>query len=484
MTDPNESKPAELASQADSQADTQQEPQPDTQVAPQADAQPDVQADAQADVKADPGLESQRQAQREAQLVAERDAKRQADLDKEVNDALGGASIEQIMDGTAAPGAAKPSAGEASGKRRTGTVVAVRGEDVFVEFGGKDQGACPILAFPKAKAPRVGERMEFIVERYDESEGLFILKVSGAMGKAVWDELEVGSEIEALVVSLNTGGLELKVEGTKVKAFMPASQVDLNRVEDFSPFINRKLKCRVIELNRAKKKILVSRKVLLKEESDIKKGEVYGHIQVGEERSGKVVRLQDFGAFVEIEPGVDGLLHVSDISHARINSPKDVLKEGQVVKVKVLKVNAKQQKISLGMKQLEPSPWDKIDEKYPVDSEQSGTVTRIMDFGCFVELEPGVEGLIHISQLSESRVHKVEHEVKVGQKVTFKVTSVQPSDERIGLSIRALTVKEETQGEASKAEVKNYVKKADDAKAMASLMSKFGGEEGLKGGIG
>ncbi|MBI1374793.1 MAG: S1 RNA-binding domain-containing protein [Phycisphaera sp.] len=427
----------------------------------------------------------------------------QEELDKEIADALGDQSIEDLMDSDTAAAtppaprmsaAAKAAEGsdddsdddgpsiEPSNTRR-GTIAGVRGDDVFVELGPKEQGVCPTTAF-KGKVPRVGEHLDFIVETFLEDEQLFKLTLPGETSKAEWKNLQKGMVVEGMVIGMNTGGLEVKIAGKR--AFMPMSQVDLNRIEDFAPFLNRKIKVKVLELDRKKKRLLVSRRAVLEEEAKEERKKLAATIQSDEVREGIVRRLEPFGAFVELVPGVDGLLHVSDLAHHRVNDPKDMLEIGQKVTVKVLKVQKGGQRISLGLKQLVESPWRTADQRYVVGETVRGTVTRAMEFGAFVQLEPGVEGLIHISQLSDKRVDRVEQAVRVGKEVEAKIMEVDPKRQRIGLSIKALLVPEEMARpeEASRDEIRQYTKSAKQAKAMESLMSKFGGGDGLKGGIG
>jgi small subunit ribosomal protein S1 len=399
----------------------------------------------------------------------------------------GAAPIEEAASPAEGAEAGEPEA--ASGpNRRVGTIAAVRGDDVFVEFsGGQEQGLCPRSQFEKA--PRVGDHVEFFINGFDEQDQLLRLNLPGATTRADWQSLQEGMVVEALVTGLNTGGLELKVAGRR--AFMPTSQVDVERIEDFNPLLQRKLRCKVTELNKRKRRVVLSRRAVVEEERDAERKKLIEQIQPGEIREGTVRRIEKFGAFVEIAPGVDGLAHISDLSWSRIGHPKEVVQVGQQVQVKVLKVREDDERISLGLKQAMPDPWNAAGSKYQEGQTVTGTVTRTTDFGAFVELEPGVEGLIHISQLSTKRVNRVTHVVKEGQEVTAMIRQIDPEKRRIGLSIRALEEPEEKpdQQKATREDFQRYVKQADEAKAgesLGALMEKFGdpNKSGPKGGIG
>lgn len=406
-------------------------------------------------------------------------------LEKEIADALGDQSLEQIMQESETPrrDAARRKSDDDSINTRIGTVAGVRGKEVLVEFGAKLQGVCDTEQFEKV--PRVGDRVEFVIDGQIEP-GVMRLLVPGGAGKADWKTLQQGQVIEAMVCGMNTGGLELKVAGHR--AFMPVSQIELSRVEDLAPYLNKKLRCRVTELNRRRKRIVLSRRDLLEEEEKANRQKLVETLQVGEMREGKITRLAPFGAFVELLPGVDGLVHVSDLSWSRVNDPSEVVQVGTTVKVKVMKVSESGERISLSIKEAGPDPWEQVAEQYAEGADVKGTVTRTTDFGAFVELSPGVEGLIHISQLSEQRVNRVEQAVKPGQEVTARITQIDPARRRIGLSIRALTAAENQPRQKTSADdLRRYVKGEKSAHAgesLGSLMNKFGGDGNLKGGIG
>jgi len=403
-------------------------------------------------------------------------------LEKEITDALGDQSIEQLMDEAAPKPRRKVKQDDDGIDTRTGTIAGVRGKEVLVEFGAKLQGVCPTEQFEKV--PRVGERVEFVIDGQIEP-GVMRLLVPGGAGKPDWKTLQKGQIIEAPVIGMNTGGLELKVAGQR--AFMPVSQIELSRVEDMTPYLNQKLKCKVTELNRKRKRVIVSRRALLEEEEKANRAKLVETLQPGEIRDGKVTRLADFGAFVELLPGVDGLVHISDMSFSRIKHPSEVVEVGVSVRVKVQKISKSGDRISLSIKEAGPDPWENVATRYLEGADATGKVTRTTDFGAFVELEPGIEGLIHISQLSEQRVNRVQQVVNEGDEVKARITQVDPQKRRIGLSIRALTAPTESTEKTSREDLRKYVKDEKRARAgesLGSLLNKFGDDSNLKGGIG
>lgn len=406
-----------------------------------------------------------------------------AQLEKEIADALGDQSLEQIMQESEAPKPAPRRKTDDTINTRIGTIAGVRGKEVLVEFGAKLQGVCDTEQFEKV--PRVGERVEFVIDGQIEP-GVMRLLVPGGAGKADWKTLAQGQVIEAMVCGMNTGGLELKVAGQR--AFMPISQIELSRVEDLTPYLNKKLRCKVTELHRKRKRIVLSRRDILEEEEKANRQKLVETLQVGEMREGKVTRIAAFGAFVELLPGVDGLVHVSDMAWSRVNDPSEVVQVGATVRVKVMKVSESGERISLSIKEAGPDPWDSVAGQFVEGADVTGTVTRTTDFGAFVELAPGVEGLIHISQLSDQRVNRVEQAVKPGQQVTARITQVDPGKRRIGLSIRALTASEQQPREnTSSDDLRRYVKgekAAHASESLGALLNKFGSDSGLKGGIG
>ncbi len=422
-----------------------------------------------------------------------------SDLEAEIAAALGDQSLEDMMSDAAPPPvkkepAKRQAAPQSGGKRgrhrdepepdrsRTGTVVAIHKNEVIVEFGAKEQGICPVTHFKEP--PKPGDRIEFMVDSEIE-EGLFQLSVRGETVKVNWDAVQRDMIVEATVTGSNKGGLTLTV--AHHEAFMPISQIDTRRVEDLTPYVGVKMRCQVVELDKERGRVVLSRRNVLVTEQAEAKVKLLQELQVGDMVDGVVRRIEKFGAFVEIVPGVDGLLHIGDMSWQRIEDPNTVVKVDQPVRVQVLKVEADTGRIGLGLKQAGADPWEVAENKYMVGSNHIGRVTRTAAFGAFVELEPGIEGLVHIGQLSDKRVDRADQVVKVGETVTVKVMDIDPIKRRVGLSIKALK-QDETGEQPSEDDLKRYIRKdapgkANQTRAMASLMSKFGGEGGLKGGI-
>ena len=324
-----------------------------------------------------------------------------------------------------------------------GTVVQVNDDEVLVHVGGKSEGRIPRneLGLKANQSPSdvvsVGEEIDVYVLRVEDSEGTILLSKRRADQKRVWEELQEAYEknevIEAEVTERVKGGLLVDVG---VRGFVPASHVDRNFVENLEQYVGQTFRMKIIELDRQKNNVVLSRKVVLDEEYEKAKAETFEKLQEGQIVDGIVRRLTDFGAFVDIGHGVEGLLHVSEMAYSRVDHPSDVLSEGDKVKVMVLRVDKERERISLSLKQAMPDPWDNIGEKYHVGDKVTGEVTRVVDFGAFVKLEDGVEGLVHISQLADHHVANASDVVSPGQEVLVKVISIDEEQRRIGLSTR------------------------------------------------
>ncbi|MDA8229190.1 MAG: bifunctional 4-hydroxy-3-methylbut-2-enyl diphosphate reductase/30S ribosomal protein S1, partial [Desulfitobacterium hafniense] len=323
-----------------------------------------------------------------------------------------------------------------------GTVVKITNDEVFVDLGWKSEGIVPLreLAIGTPNHPSdvvaIGDKIKALVLRVENEEGHPVLSRRRATEEEAIEKLEklveTKGEIQAKVVDVVKGGLLVDVG---MRGFVPASQIQPGYVEDLNQFIGQTLRLRVIEFDPNKKKVVLSQKVILAEEQVEKRGRLLETLQEGDVVTGVVRRLTDFGAFIDLG-GVDGLLHISDMSYSRIKHPSEVVKVEDKVEVQVLKVDKGTGKISLGLRQLKPSPWELAAEKYSVGTLVKGKVVRLATFGAFVQLEEGIDALIHISQLSEKRVTKVEEVVKVGEVVEAKVIECKPEEKRISLSIR------------------------------------------------
>ena len=332
-------------------------------------------------------------------------------------------------------------------EHRTGMVVSVGATDVFVEFGPKELGVVEIAQF-KDNPPTVGDQLEVAVQRFDSAESLYICALPGAVQKADWEMLEPGQVVEARVTGTNKGGLELEIANHR--AFMPASQVDIDRVPDLSVFVGEKMTCEVQKVDkRGQGNIVLSRRDVLQKERAKAAESLREALKEGDTVTGTVRKIMDFGAFVDLG-GVDGLVHLNDLSHERVNhGAKNVAKhvsEGQKVSVQILKLDWEGNRIGLGLKQLQADPFASAAEEVVEGAELSGKVTKILDFGAFVEVAPGVEGLVHISELDWRRVNDVHEVLKENEVVQVKVLKVDPSDRKVSLSIKQLKDRPQQQG--------------------------------------
>jgi len=359
-------------------------------------------------------------------------------LRQELDEALGGMSLQDMIEAEEAAKKSPPGAPAPTKGVRRGKVISIQGDDIFVDMGGKSQGILPASQFEDKPLPGIGDVIEVTIEGYDAADGLLLLSRQGAMLAAAWDTLEEGQVVEGRVVDHNKGGLELKING--IPAFMPVSMIDVIRVEDLAPYVNQRFRCEVVEVDLEDQKVIVSRRAVLEKEMAAAREQAFQTLQEGQTISGTVKTIMPYGAFVDIG-GFDGLLHVKDMSHSRVEDPNTIVQQGQRLNVKVLKIDKEARRISLGLKQAMPDPWESAQTKWPVDSTTQGRVTRLADFGAFLELEPGVEGLIPISEMTfERRIRHPQEIVKAGDVVRVRVINVDLERKRIGLSIKRVGV--------------------------------------------
>ena len=318
----------------------------------------------------------------------------------------------------------------------TGTVVQITEDEVCVNVGYKADGLVKKSDLSSTDV-KVGDEIEVEVVKVNDGEGNVLLSQKNIINRKAWEEIvakqEAGEFVEGVGKEAVKGGLLADVMG--VRTFIPASQLSLRYVEKIEEFVGQTMTLKIIEIDKAKKRIVASRKQVLQVEEAARKKELWNTFEVGSIVKGTVRRLADFGAFVDIG-GVDGLVHVTDLSWGRVKHPSDVVSVGQEIDVKILNVDPERERISLSYKQTQPRPWTVAGEKYPVGSVVEGKVVRITTFGAFVELEPGLDGLVHISQCALTRIAKVEDAVNVGDIVRVKVLDVNTEAKRISLSIR------------------------------------------------
>lgn len=353
------------------------------------------------------------------------------DLDKQVNAALEGMSLDELLSDKPKEASPEAPAVQTSGNVRRGKVVSIGKDDVFIEFGGKSQGVCSLLQFTEVK---VGDEFDFHVDRYDESEGILVLNRKGVLTSGVnWENLEIGQVVEGMVTGMNKGGLEMDIKG--MRAFMPSGQVDLYFNKDISIFLNQKMVVEVTQFDRQAKNLVVSRRVMLEREKEEQKKKLLAEIAEGQIRKGVVRNVTDFGAFVDLG-GADGLLHVSEMSHRRGRKPSEFVKNGDLVEVKVLKIDPNTGKISLSLKAAGADPWEGAETRYAVGTAITGRVVKVESFGAFIEIEEGFEGLLPVSEMSWQRIRHPNDVVKEGDTIKLVVISLDPSARKATFSLK------------------------------------------------
>lgn len=346
----------------------------------------------------------------------------------------------------------------APGQILAGVIRRVEDELVVVDVGYKADGVVPRseLTLGPGQSPQdlfeEGQSIYVSVLSIDPRDDALLLSERRARAQRAWSELEAALHdqriIKAPVIEAVKGGLVVDVGA---RAFMPASHVERGFVSDLNQYVGKTVRARVIELDRSKNRIILSQKVVLEEEYQRQREATWQSLEEGQIREGIVKGITDFGVFVDLG-GVDGLLHVSELAWNRVEHPADVVSEGQTIKVKVMKVDRERERISLSLKQTLPDPWDAVAERYPVGSIVEGQVVRLSPFGAFVRLEPGVEGLVHISQLADYHVKTPDEVVNEGQTVKVKVLRVQPEERRVSLSIKEAAREEKAAAGAESAD--------------------------------
>ncbi len=328
-----------------------------------------------------------------------------------------------------------------------GTVVGVDKDYVMVDVGYKSEGLIPVREFYDEEgniSVVPGDRVEVLLERWDTDDGTLRLSHSKAMRRHVWEKItkafEAEEPVQGKIVSRVKGGLSVRLGDRKggVIAFLPFSQIDLRPIRDPESLVGNTIECAILKCNRKRENVVVSRRTLLEKERAEKRTETLASLAEGQEREGTVKNITDYGVFVDLG-GIDGLLHITDISWGRIEHPSKVFKVGDQIKVKVLTFDPENEKVSLGIKQLSEDPWLRAEEKYPVGEKVHGKVVSLTDYGAFVELEEGVEGLIHVSEMSwTKRIRHPSQVVNVGDMVEAVVLKVDPAAKRISLGLKQI----------------------------------------------
>ena len=327
----------------------------------------------------------------------------------------------------------------AQGEIVKGTVIEVRPKEVLVDIGYKSEGIVPLNEFLEPGAVTVGAEIDVLIEKLENKEGTFVLSHEKAEFKKNWDKIlticNEGGRVMGKVKSVVKGGLVVNVG---VEAFLPASQIDVITPKNLAGFVGNSYEFKVVKINQERQNIVLSRRELIEAERTEKRAKLLGEMTPGDIRKGTVKNITDFGAFIDLN-GLDGLLHITDMSWGRLTHPSEVLKVGQEIDVVVLDVNKEKERVSLGLKQKMANPWDNIEAKFPIGTKVKGKVVSLMPYGAFVQLEPGVEGLVHVTELSwTKRVAKPGDVLKQDQELEAVVLGINRDEQKISLGIRQL----------------------------------------------
>jgi len=325
---------------------------------------------------------------------------------------------------------------EGGSQRREGTVIALTADSIILDVGFKTEGVLPLAAFPADKPPQPGDKVQVTVKGRDP-EGYYELTRGKVERPTDWASLEKAFEEKSTIIGTVTGvvkgGLSVDVG---VRAFMPASRSGTRDASELEKLVEQEIRCRIIKLDVAEEDVVVDRRVIAEDEERAGKQRRFSELKEGDTVQGEVRSLTDYGAFVDIG-GADALLHVGEISWRRVNKPSDVLSTGQQIEAVIIKIDSDKRRIAISMKQLQPHPWDAVAEKYKAGERVRGTVTRLTDYGAFVELDPGIEGLIHISEMSwAKRVRTPSDVVKPGETVEAVILGVNAGERRISLGLK------------------------------------------------
>ena len=319
-----------------------------------------------------------------------------------------------------------------------GQIVGINPNEVLVDIGFKSEGAIPIKEFGEPESIVLGSEVEVFLENVEDLEGRVVLSKQKADFMRVWDQIkeahDAGNTVRGRLQRRIKGGIVVDLFG--VEAFLPGSQIDIRQVKNFDQFLSQEFDFKIIKLNKARRNIVVSRRAVLEEERERLRREIVKELEEGQVREGVVKNITDFGAFIDLG-GVDGLLHITDMSWGRVGHPTDMVSIGDRIKVKVLKYEKERERISLGLRQLTPHPWEKIDDKYPENTQTQGRVVSITDYGAFVELEEGIEGLVHISEMSWTQhVRHPSKLVSIGDTVEVAVLKLDKESKKISLGMK------------------------------------------------
>jgi len=327
----------------------------------------------------------------------------------------------------------------AAGEIVKGTIIEVRPKEVLVDIGYKSEGAISGAEFEDIKAVKPGDIIDVLIEKLEDKEGMVVLSREKAEFKKNWERIlticNEGGTVNGKVKAIVKGGLIVNIG---VEAFLPASQIDVITPKNLQQYLNNNYDFKVVKINQERQNIVLSRRELIEQERTERRAKLLAEMTPGDIRKGTVKNITDFGAFIDLN-GIDGLLHITDMSWGRIGHPSEVLKVGQDLDVVVLDINREKERVSLGLKQKMANPWDKIESKYPVGAKVKGKVVNLVPYGAFVELEPGVEGLVHVTELSwTKRIAKPSDVLKPDQEIEAVVLGINRDEQKISLGIRQL----------------------------------------------
>lgn len=321
----------------------------------------------------------------------------------------------------------------------SGVITEIRANEVVVDIGGKAEGVIPANEFSDLGELQIGSTIEVILEKLEDKEGNPILSYEQAQQKKNWENIlskcQEGAIIPGRVKAKVKGGLIVSIG---VDSFLPASHIDIQPPKNLDQYVGQTYDFKVLKINHDRKNIVLSRRELIEEQRVNKRRDLLEKLQPGQIRKGVVKNITDFGAFIDLD-GMDGLLHITDMSWGRIGHPSELLKQGEEIEVMIIDINREKERVSLGLKQTKNNPWDNIDHKFPVGSKIHGKVVNLVPYGAFIELEPGVEGLVHITEMSwTKRINKPSELLKVGQELDAVVLGIQKEEQKISLGLRQL----------------------------------------------
>ena len=410
------------------------------------------------------------------------------DLADEFAALMGDASIDSLMSSVSDSAAATQLE---EGAKVQGRVASISGDSVFVYLGTRELGLVPLKQFPDDFVLEPGQQIEVVVTKFDSAEGVYDVALPLAAAEVGdWLSLTKGAIVEAVVTAVNTGGLECQVG--KLRGFLPFSQIDVFRVENPERFVGERWKCVVTECNPERRNLVVSRRALIEQEREELREKTLSELAEGQTREGLVRKIIDAGVFVDLG-GVDGFIPVSMISWTRVKHPCDVVKEGERVVVTITRIDAAKNRISLSLKDKALDPWNKVDESVRVGDVLRGCVVKITDFGAFIDLGEGIEGLVHVSEIAYQRVKAVSDALQVGDWVDVKVLDVDQQKRRVSLSIKKTMedprvkakreAAEKADADAAAAEAEECRKDEEALNASREKIRKLQSKKPLKGGL-